>query len=779
MMMLSGEHGVKFWRRHLWKLSIMAGIAFYIAAIIAVFFESDFQTALLDHLAVRGIACALAAMAMLAAILAFRPQRKLPWIMSLILIASYTLRPITMHSGHILIWGGWLIFFMIALQAFASVATLAAIIHLRRTRRMTDTRIEIAIILISYSAVVIPFVAVPGWLAFDLLPVALALGVVAPAGFVLVTAFVARLIFIDILRGRAFQLIMAGWIITILGDVIAHNVFELSGWAFGAAAFDVYPLTSFLWVAACLHPGMHEVSRPATEVRGDWSAIRSFAIVTAAALPLVVGVYATHTSDLERMVVAVLGSTIIVMLFIRARIAVDAYAASERNLLELSQTDPLTHLLNRRGLVSRAIDEHRPLGVAYVDIDGFKLLNDVHGHDYGDRLLLEAAGRLADIGAGGLAAARIGGDEFALLFANDDVQSADITRVAIEQAFRREFHLGQAPVRVTASAGIAVEDEAGVIARVTGNSFESGRSALLELLRRADIAQYYAKSDGGSCGRFYTDAMQSKRVREQQIIELLKITGEDSSLWLDYQAIVDIESGRIAGAEALARMHSPGLGMVSPVEFIPLAERHGHISRLGDWVFRTVLEHVETSIDRMPAEFTVSANLSPLQLSSDDFLEVILETAYERPKAASRIRIEVTESAFVDDTSLARLARIKKAGYSIAIDDFGSEYASLQYLARLEVDVLKLDQSFTRRIATETSSRLIVQHVIDLASQMGIIVITEGIETEAEREILASMGCHFGQGYLWDRPAPGLERIIGMSMSGNRTPDTARTRRSA
>ncbi|MCB1832349.1 MAG: diguanylate cyclase, partial [Geminicoccaceae bacterium] len=114
---------------------------------------------------------------------------------------------------------------------------------------------------------------------------------------------------------------------------------------------------------------------------------------------------------------------------------------------------------------------------------------------------------LADIGAGGLAAARIGGDEFALLFANDDLQSADITRVAIEQAFRREFHMGQSPVRVTASAGIAVEDEAAVIARVAGNSFESGRSTLLELLRRADIAQYYAKSDGGSCGRFYTDAM--------------------------------------------------------------------------------------------------------------------------------------------------------------------------------------------------------------------------------------------------------------------------------
>ncbi|MCB1969320.1 MAG: EAL domain-containing protein [Geminicoccaceae bacterium] len=755
--------GADQWRRRASNLAIAAGIIGYLSGFIPAMADTDFDTAFLNHLAVRGISCAFATLALLAGIIITRPTSKLPWIMLLILIASFTLRPLTMHTGHIMLWNGWLIFMMLALQGGAAVAALAAVIRLRKTDSITDTRLEVAIILIAYTAVVIPFVAVPGWMAYDLLPLALGLGVVAPAGYVFITGLVARLIFIDILRGRAFRLLMAGWLLMIGGDVIVHNVIELSGWAIGAAAFDVYPLSSFLWVAACLAPSAEDISRPATEARGDWSAIRSFAIVTAAALPLVVGIFADDASMVEEMIVATLGIVILVLLIIRARIAVAAYAESEKSLIELSRTDPLTRLLNRRGLINHAMTETRPIGVAYIDIDGFKLLNDVHGHDYGDRLLIEVGQRLDSIAKPVVATARIGGDEFATLFANTSKGAVDQTRRAIENAFKAEFLMCDRPVRVTASAGLATADYSG---HADDAPPAPTRHELLELLRKADIAQYYAKSSGGDCSRYYTEAMHVERARQERIIDALKVVGNDDLFYLDYQAIVDLGGGEIVSAEALARLHSPDLDNVSPDDFVPLAEKHGYINALGDWVFHSVLTSVELAVDTLPGNFRISVNVSPLQLGSDHLVHAALSAAIDKPEAAARIRIEVTESAFVDDDSLARLTKLKKAGYSIAIDDFGSEYASLQYLARLDVDTLKLDRSFTSLITTELRTRKIVQHIIDLASEMNIIVIAEGIETAAQHETLASMGCHFGQGFLWDRPARSLDRILAKYRGG-------------
>lgn len=748
------------WSRRGSFMAVGAGVTSYIAGLVPALLNDDYASSFLAHLGVRGVACALAALVLALAILIHRPRPVLPWLFFLLLILSYTLRPLVAHFGDILAWNGWLVFFMIAIQRGADVAAITTIIVLRQTDRITDTRIEIAMILLAYSAVVIPFVSVPGWMAFDYWLFSFTHAVIGPMGYVIVTALVARLIFIDILHGRAFQFMLAAWLINIFGDVVAHNILELSGSALGAAAFDTYTLSSFLWAAAALHPSMHEVTRPASEARGDWSPVRSVAILAASTLPLVVALLVADPSLMERTIVLIFGCVILALLIMRARIAVAAYAASETKLLELSRTDPLTGLLNRRELIHRSAGETCPLGVAYIDINDFKLLNDVHGHDYGDRLLIEIAERLRRLGDMEIAAARIGGDEFVVLFANTTADAMDRVRGEIEIAFESEFLMKELPVRVTASFGLAAEDEAPG-ATNGAETHASTRRRLLELFRRADIAQYYAKSDGGSFSRCYSDTMQTDRVRQERILNSLKVLENGSEhFWLDYQAIVELDGGRVVGAELLARMHSPELGDVSPTDFIPLAEKHGYITILGEWVFRTVLAHVEESLDRQPEGFQVSANVSPLQLKSDRFLDVVLTAALNKPKVASRVRIEVTKSAFIDDKSLARLAPLKAAGYSIAIDDFGSKHASLQHLARIEVDTLKLDRSFTSRLVREFPSRIIVQHVIELASEMGISVVTEEVETERECKILSSMGCRFGQGFLWDRPAPSLGRLF-------------------
>ncbi|MFV0458384.1 MAG: putative bifunctional diguanylate cyclase/phosphodiesterase [Actinomycetales bacterium] len=751
---------------------VCAAIA-YAAGLVPALLDSDYDTSFPQHLVIRGVSCGVAAILIGVGIIVNKPERKAPWILLLLLVVSYTLRPIIQPLGFIMAGDGWLVFVLIAVQRSLDIAAITTIVWLRKTSRITDTRIEIAIILMAYAAVVVPFVAMPSVHAFaDNVPITLAHVVVAPVCYIVSTAMVARLIFIDILRGRAFQLLVAGWLANLAGDVIAHNVLELSGWAFGAAAFDSYPVASFLWAAACLHPSMHEVSRPATAARGNWSIPRSFAIVTAGMLPLVVPVLVTHTALSIRIYVALLGTVILLLLIVRARSAVAAHVAAQEHLRELSLTDPLTHLLNRRGLIDRAERTPGPLGLAYLDLDGFKLINDAHGHDYGDKLLIEAGQRLAGIGPPVVASARIGGDEFALLFTSTSPDAVLQMGRAIEAAFAPVFHIDDGTLQVSASAGVALlsaGDESGQL------SPDSVRAELVDLLQRADIAQYYAKAGGGGT-QYYSAQMRAERVRQDHILELLKGAEGNGAFWLDYQAIVDLREGRCAGAECLARLRSDALGSVSPVEFIPLAEQHGQIIELGRWVFVSVLRDVLEAIDEMPEDFHVSVNVSPLQLRSDEFMDVILAAARHTSVATARIRIEVTETALVDTASLERLRTIRAAGYSVAIDDFGSEHASFQNLCLLGADVLKIDKSFTQRIVDDQASRTIVQHVIDLAHALDISVVTEGVERESERQLLSAMNCHYGQGFLWDRPAPGLRRVLQLARqpySGSAVPAAA------
>ncbi len=740
-------------------LAVATGIVFYIAGIaVAAYGGSSYEAATLDRLAVRGVGCAVAFVLVVIGLALNRPKNLAPWLFIAILVFSYTLRPLLQNTGHISGFDGWVVFAVIFLQRAADCAALIAIVLLRRTDRVTDTRIEIAIVLCAYLTVALLVVAVPSWRAFEQLPIRLAFSVVVPVGYVIVVGLVARLVFIDKLNGRAFQFLIGAWIINILFDVIGFNVFDFHNSIVGSAIFDVYGLAAFLFAAAALQPSMHLVTEPATEARPDWSFLRSASIVAAATVPMVVMTFVvTQKETLTGIGVIIVGMSIFLLLTLRARLAVDASAKAMQQLNFLATNDILSGLPNRRGIAVEALAKGDAIGIIYINIDRFQLLNNVHGHQFGNQLIKQISGRLRALEAPIFAAARIGGNEFTLLFENKSDNAVSEAKHAVEAVFAAPFKVGEIEAALSASIGIATAD---------GPLDPSGKSnwpmaleneSLNDVFRAADIAQYYAKTAGGGVTRIYSKEMEIAQRRQQEVQDCFRTIGEDDHFWLAYQAIVDLRSGRVVGAEALARLTCPTLGPVSPGEFIPVAEKNGKIEALGEWVFSLALREIAEAHDDLPADFKVSINVSPLQLRSERLLRKALDAAANTPHIAARIRLEITESTFIDDLSLSRIRSLQEAGYSIAIDDFGSEYASLQYLARLKTDVLKLDRSFTCRIS-EPASRAIVNHVIQIAGEMNVTVVAEGVETEAERRALAKMGCHLGQGFLWERPTAGLDR---------------------
>ncbi|MFV0315937.1 MAG: putative bifunctional diguanylate cyclase/phosphodiesterase [Microthrixaceae bacterium] len=729
--------------------AVALGIAIYLFGLVVAALHDDHNLATLERLQVRGVACVLALVFMVIGLTRNRPRSAGPWWWLAAVIVSFLGRPILVSVSNVTLAGGWLNFAVITGTSVASVMSLLAIIRSRGTGKVTDSRLEMAVLILAYSAFVIPLGTVPGWNATYLVPYKLALGIIAPLSYILVVALVGRLLLVDLMRGRAAALLMTGWVVQILGD--AASIVAPGGDPVIEAALDLSGLAAMLWAAAALHPSMVSVTEPATVVRGEWSRSRTTTIAVTATLPLVVGLVDPELTRPERVIVFMLGFLAIAISVLRTSRAVSALARAEHDSSHKARFDELTGLLNRRGLVELADATAGAMGVAYLDVDRFKLLNDVKGHRFGDTMLARIGDRLAKLPQPVVASARLGGDEFAILFDAGDSQRANTDRSMevgrlIDDVFDAPVEIDHHPVQVTASTGIAVSAD--------------GDEQFLDLVARADIAQYYAKATGGGHVRDFTGEMGDERSRHQQTLEVLQRVGSTDEMWLAFQSIVDMDTGRSIGSEVLARMHTSDLGDVSPQEFINVAEQHGLIEAVGDWAFAQVVSTIDQVGSHLPDGFRIAVNISPLQIESEALVQRLLTLAAHRPEVLDRLRLEITESVFVRESSRRRLSELRRAGYQIAIDDFGSEYASLYYLADLDVDVLKIDQSFTRRVVTDPATRLIVSHVIELADQLGISVVTEGIETEAQRDLLVELGCHIGQGYLWERPAAGLDRFL-------------------
>jgi diguanylate cyclase (GGDEF)-like protein/PAS domain S-box-containing protein len=426
----------------------------------------------------------------------------------------------------------------------------------------------------------------------------------------------------------------------------------------------------------------------------------------------------------------------------------------ERELKYRAFHDALTGLPNRllfseriAQALARARRSHSTMGVLFIDLDDFKLVNDTMGHGIGDELLVAAGNRLAGLVRETDTAARLGGDEFALLV-EDAPSSASVEKFAVQiiQAFGEPFPLTTGSVLTTATIGVAT----------TEDSSDAG-----DLVRHADLALYAAKAAGKRQWRRYQPVLSVGMTKRRELQAAIDEAIETSAFTLVYQPIVALASDEVVGFEALVRWPHPRWGMLHPDQFITLAEETGHIVPLGSWVLRRAVADMVRLQRRLPRRppLYVSVNVSARQFANPGFVAEVRRVVSAAGLAPSALVLELTESVLLhrDDRIRADLTELKNIGVKLAIDDFGTGYSSLGYLRELPMDVLKIDRSFVEGMAVSEQRLAIVEIILRIAKTLGMAVIAEGIESEVQRDLLISLGCEFGQGYLLDRPVAAGE----------------------
>ncbi len=429
--------------------------------------------------------------------------------------------------------------------------------------------------------------------------------------------------------------------------------------------------------------------------------------------------------------------------------------AAEEQIEALAFSDLLTGLPNRRMLIvqlQRAMiageRERRQGALLLVDLDNFRNLNDALGHEQGDLLLQQFAARLSTSVREGETVARLGGDEFVVLLEQLDqspleaAMHAETAANKILAALRQPYQVEGAEISCSASIGIAL--------------FGERHEDTVEPLKRAELAMYEAKAHGRNTLRFFDPRMQAV-VSERVTMEAgLREAIEKNHFMLHYQAQVT-ERGRVIGAEALLRWNDPRQGMVSPAEFVPLAEETGLILPIGNWVLESACRQLALwAKEPALAQLTLAVNVSAKQFHQRDFADQVLSTLHRTGAKADRLKLEMTESLLVTNVEdvIAKMNALKDRGVTFSLDDFGTGYSSLTYLKRLPLDQLKIDQGFVRDILSDANDAAIARMVVALAESMGLSVIAEGVETEAQRDFLSTLGCHHYQGYLFSRPVP-------------------------
>ncbi len=426
----------------------------------------------------------------------------------------------------------------------------------------------------------------------------------------------------------------------------------------------------------------------------------------------------------------------------------------ERELKHRAFHDALTGLPNRvlfsdriAQALARARRSHSTMGVLFIDLDDFKLVNDTMGHGIGDELLLAAGKRLVELARETDTAARLGGDEFALLI-EDAASSEAVEKFAVQviQAFGEPFLLTAGSVLTTATIGVAT----------TEDSSDAG-----DLVRHADLALYAAKAAGKRQWRRYQPVLSVGMTKRRELQAAIDEAIETSAFTLVYQPIVALASDEVVGFEALVRWPHPRWGMLHPDQFITLAEETGHIVPLGSWVLRRAVADMVRLQRRLPRRppLYVSVNVSARQFANPGFVAEVRRVVNAAGLAPSALVLELTESVLLhrDDRIRADLTELKNIGVRLAIDDFGTGYSSLGYLRELPMDVLKIDRSFVEGMALSEQRLAIVEIIIRIAKTLGMAVTAEGIENEVQRDLLISLGCEYGQGYLLDRPVAAGE----------------------
>ena len=467
-----------------------------------------------------------------------------------------------------------------------------------------------------------------------------------------------------------------------------------------------------------------------------------------------------YQAELERRVEARTGE--LRQTNIRLSEEVEEHKRAQEQLTYLAQYDSLTRLANRHMLhdrLSQALAAARisgeTVGCIFIDLDHFKAINDSYGHSVGDELLMQAAARLRQCVRGSDIIGRLGGDEFAVVLPNL-ARAEDAGRVAqkVVDAMSGCFVLRGRESYVTASMGIALFPQDGDEAEL--------------LLKNADLAMYRAKHDGRNTFKFYAPAMNDQAARRLSIETDLRGALERREFLLHYQPKVELASGHIVGFEALLRWRHPERGLVSPAEFIPILEDNGLIVPVGEWTLQAVCTQVRAWKAAGITPLPIAINLSARQFQQADFdrrvSDILEENGVEHRLAA----FEITESMLMHDPAEAArvIGKLKQIGVKLSVDDFGTGYSSLAYLRRFPLDELKIDQSFIREATADPSNTAIILAIINLAHNLKLRVVAEGVETEAQAKFLRARGCDEMQGYYFSKPLPAEE--CGPLMAENR-----------
>ena len=421
--------------------------------------------------------------------------------------------------------------------------------------------------------------------------------------------------------------------------------------------------------------------------------------------------------------------------------------------------DPLTQLPNRRLFRDRLEQEvrksnrdHQVFALLYLDLDGFKEINDTLGHNMGDELLVETANRIRSCVRESDTIARLGGDEFTIILPELSAAS-DAEKIAesLIRILNKPFILDTDQSYISASIGITV--------------YPNDAKNVEALLQNADQAMYAAKNEGRGRWSYFTPSMQLAAQRRVRLARDLRLALAETQFQMYYQPIVDLNSGSIQKMEALLRWQHPVSGFISPADFIPIAEETGVIHEIGDWVFRTATAQLKQWRGRFRTDFQISINKSPVQFHTprhihEHWIDYLREVGLD----GSNITIEITEGLLLnaEPEVVKKLLYFRDLGIQVAIDDFGTGYSSLAYLKKFSIDYLKIDQSFTRSLAPNSEDLALCEAVVVMAHKLGLKVIAEGVETPQQRNLLYDIGCDFGQGFLFSKPLnkKGFEDLI-------------------
>ncbi len=596
----------------------------------------------------------------------------------------------------------------------------------------------------------------PAWVDGVSLPLALSAAAYVPIAFLLLT-FTVELMLEGLARNRAMWLVLGAASGNFLATIVRAMVHI--GLLPDAAVQGVAGLFTASFLLLCL--AIVDPQAPALLLRIDDNAQRprreamrlaplTFSLLSAVMLTSLVD--ATSTAD--RVVRATATCLVTVILLARLYVAFDGTARVQQRLERRLNHDDLTDLLTRPRFlahVNAVLDTHWRSEVhptlIQVSVDRFKNLNDTLGHETANKLLVRIAERLTEVADcfGGVVA-RSGGDEFVVLDSTThNVDDATTRAATIASALARPLVIGEAPVFVTASIGVAIAPHNRTVPAD-------------ELMRRADIATHRAKAAGRNRCVVFDDSMHANLAHRMEVENALHGAIGRREMHLYHQPIVDIVTGQISGVEALIRWKRSDGAMVSPAEFIPIAEETGIINELGAWALGESLSNLRQWIDGgvVPPSTTTSVNVSPRQIADPNFAAIVRDALERTGVPAHLLWIEMTESMMLQEPELAQttLRQIRAMGVRLALDDFGTGYSSLSLLQQFPIQRIKIDRAFVQGIADRSNDRSLVRTIIAMAQSMGLDLVAEGVETIHQLRSLRELGCDKAQGFLISHPVP-------------------------